>query len=277
MQTLDSRTKNEGVAAAEAVGTQYFSDTIGKVQLHRLTADYGIDRIELREMDKDSDAMTVRRPDGGYTLFLNSAQPRIRHRFSVAHELAHLMLTPILGERIVHRRRFSKKQDPFGDQIEYLCNDMASAILMPSSHVQEMLDRNKQSARCVPGIAKTFDTSFEAASRRFLTLSKERCGLVVWNTTPEAVIRYSRRTIWNNRLGHCVIELAEQELSPALRSFHRRPAKFVSSEETILFTSRRRIGSNRQKLHNVTVESFPRINRGKSECWSFIRFDHSAS
>ena len=196
MTKLDYRIKRRGLLAAEAKGQQYFSHAIGKVELHRLTADQEIDRIDLREME--SDAMTVKRPDGGYTLFLNSSQPRLRHRFSVAHEVAHLLLTPILGDRSVHRRRFSKNQDPFGDQVEYLCNDMAAAILMPAGRAEQLMSSKEWSAQCVPEIAASFDTSFEAASRRFVELNKMPCGLVIWRNTSSHGIRYLRNTIWNN-------------------------------------------------------------------------------
>ena len=177
MQALDFRVKQEGLSVAEGKGEAYFSQKIGKVELHRLSDDFGIDRIDLRDME--GDAMTLRRPDGAYTLFLNSTQPRIRHRFSVAHELAHLILSPILGTRAVHRRRFSRGQDPFGDQVEYLCDDMAAAILMPASRLEPLLVSGRYSAQCVPKISETFDTSFEAASRRFVQLNRSPCGLVI--------------------------------------------------------------------------------------------------
>ena len=272
MQRLNTRTKDLGVETAEAKGDQYFSETVGKVELHRLTAAHGIDRIDLRDMD--SDAMTVKRPDGRFTLFLNSSQPRIRHRFSVAHELAHLLLTPILGERTVHRRRFSKNQDPFGDQIEYLCNDMASAILMPSSHVQEILNDNQQSARCVPRIARSLDTSFEAAARRFVRLSQGRCGLVVWTKSASGAIRYSRPTIWNKSLGYCTLQLDARQLSTALRGFDKHALRFISSKEEIILTRGRGVRSTTQMVHHVPVESFVRIDRGQFQCWSFINLDY---
>ena len=178
MPPLDRKTKDEGIRLAEAKGAEYFSGTIGKVELHRFLDDYKVDRVELRDIQPD--AMTIERPDQGFTLFLKSSQPKVRHRFSVAHELAHLLLTPVLGKRVVHRRRFAKHQDPFGDQVEYLCNDMAAAILMPASHVSPLMSDNGYTARCVPEIARAFDTSFEAASRRFIALNERCCGLIVW-------------------------------------------------------------------------------------------------
>ncbi len=270
MQTLDSRVKQQGLSIAEGKGEAYFSHKIGKVELHRLSDDFGIDRIDLRDMD--GDAITIGRPDGGYTLFLNSTQPRIRHRFSVAHELAHLILSPILGARTIHRRRFSKGQDPFGDQVEYLCNEMASAILMPSSRIESLLVSRGYSARCVPEIAKSFDTSFEAASRRFVQLNSQPCGLVIWRPAGSGGVTYPRNTIWNKPLGFCTIRFDERQMSEALMSLGRDAIDFVSSSESVTVIRGRGVRSTRRNANNVAVESFSRRNRRRiSENWSFVR------
>ena len=221
----------------------------------------------------DGDAMTVNRPDGRYTLFLNSTQPRIRHRFSVAHEIAHILLTPILGRQTVHRRRFSKDQDPFGDQVEYLCNEMASVILMPSGQVEPILDSHHQSARCVPEIARHFDTSFEAASRRFIQLVQGRQALVVWNRKWNGDLNYPRNTISNRLLGQCTIRLDEKNLSREVRRSEGRANQFTSSRETIVLMKGRGRRGMRQVMQNTSVETFTRSYRSQSECWSFISLD----
>ena len=221
----------------------------------------------------DGDAMTVHRPDDQYTLFLNSTRPRVRHRFSVAHELAHILLAPILGGQTIHRRRFSKDQDPFGDQVEYLCNEMASAILMPSGQVEQMLDSHRQSAQCVPEIARSFDTSFEAASRRFIHLAKGRRALVVWSRKWNGALNYPKNTISNRLLGQCTIRFDERTLSYDLRQIESRANQFTSSRETIVLMKGRGRRGMRQVMQNTSIETFTRSYRSQSECWSFIGLD----
>ena len=269
MQSLDSRFKQQGLRAAERKGEAYFSKKIGKVELHRLSDDCGIDRIDLRDMD--GDAMTVKRPDGGYTLFLNSTQPRIRHRFSVAHELSHLILEPIMGTRTIHRRRFSKGQDPFGDQVEYLCNDMASSILMPSSRVEPLLASRGHSAQCIPEIASLFDASFEAASRRYVHLSSLPCGLVIWRPAESGGITYLRNTIWNKSLGYCTIRFDERQLNEPPHNSGQDPTDCISTRETITVVRGRGARSTRRIVSNVDVESFARRTRASIEYWSFVK------
>ena len=269
MPPLDRKTKDEGIRLAEAKGAEYFSGTIGKVELHRFLDDYKVDRVELRDIQPD--AMTIERPDQGFTLFLKSSQPKVRHRFSVAHELAHLLLTPVLGKRVVHRRRFAKHQDPFGDQVEYLCNDMAAAILMPASHVSPLMSDNGYTARCVPEIARAFDTSFEAASRRFIALNERCCGLIVWRKDSRK-ISYQQSTIWNQQLGYCHLELDQRCLSYAFAKIETSSSTYLSSEESVIVTRGRNRRITRRVVENVPVESFRRPYRHAHSYWSFVNF-----
>ena len=221
----------------------------------------------------DGDAISVKRPDGQYTIFLKSFQQRVRHRFSVAHELAHILLIPILGSKAVHRRRFSKSQDPFGDQVEYLCNEMAAAILMPSYYVEKILNSRGHSAQCVPEIAGSFDTSFEASSRRFINLAKGRRALIVWSRKWDGVLNYPKKTISNQLLGQCTIEFDERNLSHDVRQIEGQANQFTSSKETIVLAKGRGRRGMRRVIQNTSVETFTRMYQRESECWSFIRLD----
>lgn len=252
---------------AEASGTEYFSGTIGKVELHRFLDDCKVDRVELRDMN--TDAMTIERPDQGLTLFLKSSQPRVRHRFSVAHELAHLLLKPVLGMKVVHRRRFAKNQDPFGDQVEYLCNEMAAAILMPTSRVSPLMSGNGYSARCVPEIARAFDASFEAASRRFVNLNKNCCGLIVWRKDGKRIY-YQWSTVWNQRLGYCHLTLDQRRLSDGFDKMNGNG--YLSTRESIIVTRGSNARMPRRVVENVSVESFRRKQVQGYVYWSFVSF-----
>ena len=148
---------------AESKGLEYNDPDLPRTRLRRLASELGVDRLELHEME--GDALVVERTTGQYTMFLNSGHVKSRHRFSTAHEVAHLLASPIIGGRAVHRRRFSPNQDDEGRQIEILCNDMASAILMPRKRVEALLDQTGPTAQCIPNWIKDFDVSFEAAAR----------------------------------------------------------------------------------------------------------------
>ena len=169
--------RNSALDLAESKGLEYNNPALPKTQVRRLASELGVDRLELHEMEDD--ALVVERTRGQYTMFLNRGHVKSRHRFSVAHEVAHLLISPIVGHRAVHRRRYTD-QDDEGRRIEFLCNDMASVILMPRKRVEVLLAQTGPTARCLPSLVKDFGVSFEAAARRYVNVVPQSCALVKW-------------------------------------------------------------------------------------------------
>lgn len=128
----------------------------------------------------DASGLAVDRGDGGFTVFLNGQHSRKRRRFTFAHELAHIMLRPVLGARLVHHRVFAFEQDPEGAKIEDLCDMMASTMLIPANSARPILEECRWSAAGVQRLASKFDVSYEAAARRFLVLHPEQRALLIW-------------------------------------------------------------------------------------------------
>ena len=173
-----TRIRSTALDLAESKGLEHNDPASPRTRLHNLACEMGVDRLELYQMDEDS--LVVERADGQHTMFLNSEHVKSRHRFSAAHELAHLLISPIIGHTEVHRRRFSPNQDNEGRRIEFLCNDMASAILMPRKRVEALLDQTGPTARCLPSLVKDFGVSFEAAARRYVNVVPLPCAIVKW-------------------------------------------------------------------------------------------------
>ena len=192
-----------------------FRETGGfKTQLRRFAFSCGIDRIEFREMD--GTAILVRRPGDGITIVLNQAHSKVRHRFSIAHEIAHLLIVPILGSRAIHRRKLSRGQDPEGRRIEHLCDTLAAAILMPEKSVREFAISSNWSASCLPEISKFFDASFEATARRFVGIHPSPCALVTWKAAQDGRPVYVRNTVASDAMGRCWIKFASERKSIVL-------------------------------------------------------------
>ena len=74
-----------------------------------------------------ADARTMSSENGALIEY-NPNQPRERVRFSIAHELAHLLF-PDATERVRNRSRMDKSSDNW--QLELLCNLAASEFVMP--------------------------------------------------------------------------------------------------------------------------------------------------
>ncbi len=261
--------KVEGIRVAESKGLEYCSSAVSRTELRRFARDQGVDRLELHEMDDD--ALVVQRPDGHFSLFLNKHHQRVRHRFSVAHELAHLLLSAVLASRPIHRRRFSPSQDPEGQQIEYLCNAMASSILMPRQRVIPIINRSGTTAACIPEVAETFDVSFEAAARRYVKVVPESCALVFWTLENGWRARNLKRPVCSDDLGHPWLEITPSSPHGRISASEAlvRDKMVVSRESVVLLRGRGRSASTTYNS-NVKVESFGRGRGSSRHVLSFV-------
>ena len=252
-QTIEAR----AIAFAEVESPKYQSSTGIKTQLRLYAFDRGIDRIEFKDMA--GDAITTERSDSKFTVVLNRSHHKSRHRFSIAHELAHLIVEPLIEHRAVHRRKFARGQDPEGRRIESLCNRLASVILMPKVSVDDIASGSDWSASCIPTIAKAFDVSFEAAARRFVNLHHSSRALLVWRVSADDRPTYTRNTIWNDALGRCTIRFVDNK-SPVSA---RKPGvasgdRVVSTNEDIAITRGYFDRSTTSFSKQVRTETFAR-------------------
>ena len=228
-----TRIRAKALELAESKGLEYNDQDSPQTRLRRLASELGVDRLELHEME--GDALVIERTAGQYTMFLNRGHVKSRHRFSTAHEVAHLLASPIIGHRSVHRRRFSSDQDDEGRRLEILCNDMASAILMPRKRVEAVLDQTGQTARCVPSLIENFGVSFEAAARRYVNVVSSPCVLVKWTTKARA--RKEERPISNFPLRGGFLKFQETTSSTLSHAEDLRNVG-VSKEHVVIYPGR---------------------------------------
>ena len=246
---------------ADAKGMEY-SDAFSKVtRLTKLARAVGIDRIELRTVEGNS--VCVERADGHFTVFLNSEHHKRRHRFSVAHEIAHVLLRPILGTQTVHRRRFVPGQDVAGRRIEELCDQMASRILMPEHQVSELMVPHRRSAANVPVIAQSCGVPFEAAARRFIDIQPGPCAMMIWKRGRLRQIFNVERQVSNGALGDWQLSFQPSMTGESLYSERAfLTDEMVVSMESILVYKGSGYQSSSGRLMEAKVESFGR-GRGR--------------
>ena len=116
---------------------------------------------------------------GGSTIGVNSAHPRTRQRFTVAHEVGHLVLhedKAMFVDKLVrvHLRDSNSATGTLSEERE--ANAFAAALLMPRSQVMEALNRVKELTGddLVRSLAERFEVSSQAMEYRLANL-----GLVV--------------------------------------------------------------------------------------------------
>jgi predicted transcriptional regulator len=97
----------------------------------------------------------------GYSIVVNKAQPRVRQRFTVAHEIAHFLL---------HRDRIGDGLEDdallrsgLSTMEEVQANKLAAKILMPFHLLRREMNAG---IRTVPELARRFEVSQQAMSIR---------------------------------------------------------------------------------------------------------------
>jgi hypothetical protein len=147
-----------------------------------------------------------RLPGGNLVIKLNADSPPVRKRFTLAHEIGHLLLgKPGL--------RSSCGRDP---ALERKCDAIASELLMPTDQTVPFIrSLGKPSPEKLRAIASRFDVSLQAAAFRVhRDLALWKCFVACWQrhpkTTTEWFVGYRRR--WDR------VEPDEHSLDLALAS-----------------------------------------------------------
>ena len=156
-----------------------------RYDLETLAKKWGVNSIEEREIE--SDAMLLPSKNGYSIVLKKSERPglSVRQRFSLAHELGHLLLlksqAPAASGVV---RTASKYRDPgYSDEEEHLCDQIAAEILMPRMAFQEDGWMEGWALRSSRTLARKYDTSIPATARRMIDLMPEETLMGVWKVS----------------------------------------------------------------------------------------------
>ena len=133
--------------------------------LYAIARKLGVDSV--RDVDIQTDGAVVRN-DGQKSIILNFRQSKSRRRFTLAHEIAHLIFDKELAVHDDERHnRGSKTQR--NRRIEFVCDAIASELLMPTSVLQADVGHYLQNdgpkgIRLIERIAKDYGVSIKAAA-----------------------------------------------------------------------------------------------------------------
>ncbi|MGB8841364.1 MAG: ImmA/IrrE family metallo-endopeptidase [Aliidongia sp.] len=103
--------------------------------------------------------MIVRRPEyrsaSGYSIIVNSSDPLVRQRFTVAHEIAHFLLhRDQIGDGITENTLH--RAEGFSSKEEVQANKLAADILMPLDLISRQMNGGNRELR---ELARTFNVS----------------------------------------------------------------------------------------------------------------------
>ncbi len=138
------------------------------VDIERLARLMGVVAIEVAWIGNAAACLLPGRK--GHKILIKEGSSLYRRRFSIAHEVGHL----ILGAT---RIRF---RDVRTARAEKLCDELAAELLMPREmYLREMYGR-APSLDTVCHLANTFRVSLEPAAIRFGVLSRDQIQVVCW-------------------------------------------------------------------------------------------------
>ena len=119
-----------------------------------------------------------------------SGQHYFRRRFSLAHELGHLVLRQLVSPLTFQEMR---QEQFFHQEEETLCNLFASSILIPRNQVNNYLIKGDSiTTQLVNRIAKDFRVNREVVLRRIACLTNSI--LLLWNDVSNPRTKESKKT-----------------------------------------------------------------------------------
>lgn len=138
------------------------------VDLDALANSFGISSIEDAPLVEDG---RLEHTSTGTRIFIREGTSGARRRFTIAHELAHLLLIESSEQGVFRRSTDSE------DAIERLCDSLAAAILMPRNWMTRFVDRphNLSTMRSVSHHAQV---SYSAAVARLRSAVRWNEGLL---------------------------------------------------------------------------------------------------
>ena len=148
------------------------------VDLVRIARHMGIRRI--RELDIRLDGQLVELGDGSYEVILSRHAPHTRQRFTLAHEIAHILVAS------VDDGSMSCGDEP----TEELCNNVAAELLMPGRFIPAEALAGMDVA-AFRRLATRFQCSLEATGWRILNLGQVTGALLVWRRQDDGSLELS--------------------------------------------------------------------------------------
>jgi hypothetical protein len=121
------------------------------------------------------DARTVAGPHDKPRIEYNPTRSPARVRFSICHELGHVLFTDCLQQ--VRHRSFHTETSPEEYELEMLCNLAAAEFLLPIGSVQEDISKLRLSIHTALDLREKYQASVEAVLLRLAGLSGAKCAV----------------------------------------------------------------------------------------------------
>lgn len=149
--------------------------------------------LRKEELNEGESGYTITKPNGKHIITVNSQEIEQRQRFTICHEIAHIILDLASSHEEVPSWAYAKR-----DPNEVVCDTFAAELLMPYKQWLSALPNKEPSLQLIQHMAEAFGTSYPAAASRFASLSDIPCAFV---TMERSTVRYAVRSTPLRRVG----------------------------------------------------------------------------
>ena len=165
---------------------------VSKVNISNISEDltaYVIEakaKLRSEELELGEAGYTITKPDGNHIVTVNSLDSEERQRFTICHEIAHIVLGLPSSHEEIPSWSYAKRE-----LNEVWCDIFAAELLMPYQIWKAAVEDTEPSIEVIEELAQNFKTSFPAAASRYASLSSTPCAYV---TMEKGTIRYASRS-----------------------------------------------------------------------------------
>lgn len=140
----------------------------------------------------DGSGYTITKPNGKHVITVNSLETEERQRFTICHEIAHIVLDLESSHKEVPSWSYAKRHPN-----EIACDTFAAELLMPYQQWLSLVPKEEPSLELIQRMADLFGTSFPAAASRFACLSDMPCAFP--SGAPSAARNCGKSSPWPKR------------------------------------------------------------------------------
>ena len=178
-------------------------------------------KLRAEELGDGESGFTITKASGRSIVTVNNQETIERQRFTICHEIAHIVLGLPSSHEEVPAWSYAKR-----NVNEIACDVFASELLMPYQLWFSSLPKEEPSIDVIQEMAAHFGTSFPAAASRYASLSERPCAFV---TMERGGVRYSARS---TSLRHVGAWISPRSTIPSGSVAHRLRAAGKSGIES---------------------------------------------
>lgn len=178
-------------------------------------------KVKKDELGEGESGYTITKPNGTHVITVNSLEVEERQRFTICHEIAHIVLDLESSHEDVPSWSYAKRHPN-----EIACDTFAAELLMPYQKWLSLVPKEEPSLELIQRMAYLFGTSFPAAASRFACLSDMPCAFV---TMERGAVRYAARSTSLRQAGAWI---SPKSIIPVGSVAHRLRASGISAADT---------------------------------------------